>query len=495
MGTGFAQRQKTEIIGKFSWYTEQNAFEDVVQVAQKADKPILAVFSATWCGPCQQLKTSLLKTDEFKKIADEVVLLYIEQTTKEGAAYNSKYKVIGFPSFRIFSQQGILLDKGFPDRTVAGFLKWISDVKAGNNFYELSRKLEQNPNDLETLVKIAGKLDGGERDMIFDYLLRAIKINPDFNDQLAQEAYEKLAYFLLGGLPFKEGKEKEEYVARWQKTFQAIVDAYYPNKFKYELKGNIGLNYILNWFYRSRQFEKVLFYFNDFLKRKGDGLDFTNDIIVFADAIPGFVSLGKLDEAERWIVRIRDFAKRNENVASEQRFIRFYFELFNGINGIIRYFELQGQGANAEKYAGILAEDMVRMKQGMLAVVSVTSQATTLVNMGKKAEARKVLIALYKNEAFFNSLDKQVVPGALQQIAWTMAWMEIANQTSLEIAKKSVTIDPAPANKDTLACVHAALGNFEEAVKIETEALAEEKDESVRQDYMERIRTWQAKIK
>lgn len=100
---GFAQRGKTEAIGKFSWYTEQNNWEKILQIAQKANKPILAVFSATWCGPCQQLKTSLLKSDEFKKVADEVVLLYIEQTTKEGAAYNSKYKVIGFPSFRIFS--------------------------------------------------------------------------------------------------------------------------------------------------------------------------------------------------------------------------------------------------------------------------------------------------------------------------------------------------------------------------------------------------------
>lgn len=489
---GFAQRGKIETIGKLSWYTEQNSFEDILKEAQKANKPILAVFSATWCGPCQQLKTSLLKTDEFKKIADEVVLLYIEQTTKEGAAYNSKYKVIGFPSFRIFSQQGVLLDKGFPERTVDGFLKWISDVKAGNNFYELSRKLEKNPNDHETLVKIVGKLDGGERDMIFDYLLRAIKINPNFNDQLAQEAYEKLAYFLLGGMPFKEGKEKEEYLARWQKTFQTIVDAYYPNKFMYELKGNIGLNYILNWYYRSLQFEKVFFYFNDFLKRKGDGLDLAQDVMVFAVALPSLISMGKSGEAESWIARIRDFVMRNENMASDQRFIRFYFEL---ISGVIRNFEIKGPGVKAEKYASLLAEDMVRMGQGMLAVLSITSQATILVNMGKKAEARKVLIALYKNEAFFNSLDKQVVPGALHQIAWTMAWMEIADQTSLEIAKKSVAMDPAPANKDTLACVHAALGNFKEAVKIEKEALAEEKDESSRQEYSKRIREWQAKIK
>ena len=488
----YAQREKTEIIGKFSWYTEQNSFEEILQIAQKANKPILAVFSATWCGPCQQLKTSLFKTDEFKKVADEVILLYIEQTTKEGAAYNSKYKVIGSPSFRIFSPQGILLDKGFPERTVDGFLKWISDVNAGNNFYELSRKLEKNPNDRETLVKITDKMDGREGGVLLDYLQRAIKSNPNFNDEISHKAYEKLAYYIQGSIHYKEGKEKEEYMESRQRMFQEIISAYYPDKFKYEFKGNFGINYILNWFYQSQQFDKVLFYFNDFLKRKGDSLDFDQDIPVFAVAIPNFISIGKFDEAERWIARICDFLKQNENLSSDQRFIHFYSEIFNEV---IKNYEKKGQIASAEKSAGILSEEMMRLRQWMQAVLSITSQAKILEKMGKKEEAKKLLIALYKNDSLFKNLNELSVPYTLNLIAWTMVELKIVDRTSLEIAEKTMTLNPRAASKNTLACVHAELGNFEYAVKIEKEALAEEKDESSRQEYSNRIRAWQAKIK
>lgn len=418
------------------------------------------------------------------------------------------------------------MDKGFPEQTVNGFLNWIRDVKAGNNFYELSKRLEKSPNDRELLVKIVGKLDGGERDVIFDYLRRAIKINPDFNDELSQEAYEKLAYFLMGGIPFEEGKEKEEYLARWQEMFQGIVGAYYPDKFKHELKGNFGLSYIFNWFYQSRQFEKVLSYFNDFLKRRGDNLDLAADMPVISIAVPSLVSLGMIDDADRWIARIRDFSKHNENLKLDQNFIHFYSRNFIQI---IDSYGRQGRRAEAEKYAGIFSEEMTRLGQGMYAemlmerfaalygvlaeatlknieeklktasgmpvVRSTTARAAIFAKMGKKEEAKKSLLTLYKNEDFFRGLSELEVPEALNLIAWSMVELKIVDQTSLEIAQRAVALRPVSASKDTLACVYAELENFKAAVKIEKEALAEEKDEAARQDYEARIRIWQKKIK
>lgn len=523
---GFAQREKTETIGKFSWYTEQNSFEEILQVAQKANKPILAVFSAVWCGPCQQVKASVFKSDDFKKVADEVVLLYIEQTTKEGAAYNSKYKVNSYPSFKIFSMQSILLDNGQPKRSVDGFLDWIRDVNAGKNFYEFSKKLEENPNDREILVKITDKLGWGEKDVIIDYLKRAIRIKPDFNDELSQEAYEKLAFYLVQSIPFKEGKEKEEFLAGNQKLFQGIVDAYYPDKFKYELKGNYGLNYILNWFYRSWQFEKVLAYFNDFLKRKGDGLDFVQDAAVFAVAVPNFITLGKVDAADLWIARIRDFSKKNESSKADQDFVHYYFQIFNAI---IEYYGKKGRVTEAEEYAGIFYEEMTRLGQGtrkeflmehyaakygifaetvlksvdeqlktasgMQVVRLTTVRAAILGKMGKIDEAKKSLLKLYENEVYFKNLGDREVPQALNLIAWVMVELKIVDQTSLEIAKKAVSLNPVSANMDTLACVYAELGNFKEAVKIEKEAMATEVEEYSRKEYSEKIRKWQEKLK
>ena len=320
----FAQRGKIETIGKLSWYTEQNNWEELLQVAQKANKPILAVFSATWCGPCQQVKAGVFKSADFEKVANEVVLLYIEQTTKEGAAYNSKYNVVAFPSFKMFSAHGVLLDNGNPKRTVDGFLEWIHEVNAGNNLYELSKKLEKNPSDREALVKIADKMVWDAENVPIDYLLRAIKIKPDYNDELSQQAYEKLAFYLVQRIPFPPGKEKQTYLADQQKLFQGIIDAYYPDKFKYELKMNSGLNSILNWFYQAQESEKVLYYFDDYIKRKGSDVDIAEAAPVLSFAVPSLVSMGKVDEADKWIARIRDFSIKNESAKSDQGFIYYY---------------------------------------------------------------------------------------------------------------------------------------------------------------------------
>ena len=489
----FAERGKTENIGKFSWYTEKNSFAEILQVAQKANKPILAVFSATWCGPCRQLKANVFKSDDFKRVAKEVILFFIEQTTKEGTTYYSKYNVTGSPAFRIFSSQGILLDSFGPERTVDGFLEWIHEVKAGNSLYELSERLKKKSNDREILVKITDKLLwNGEKELVMEYLQRAIKMKPEFNDEFSQRAYEKLAYLLEEDIRFKESKEKEEYLASHQKIFQDIVDAYYPDKFKYELAGNYGMSYILNWFYQSQQFKKVLAYFNDFLKRNGDSLNFIQDIPVFAIVIPNFIFLGKANEVDSWIVRIRDFSIKNENSKSDQSFIHIYSGIFTQI---IKTYGEMGLPDDSKKYTRIFSEEMSRLGQGLLGAVSIIDQAMNIGKLGKKEEAKKSLLALYKNKVLFNSLNKQNVPYVLNSIARTMVELKLVDCTSLEIAKKSVILSPTPANKDTLACVHAELGNFNDAVRIEKEALSEEKNESVRQKYSERVHTWQIKIK
>ena len=156
---------------------------------------------------------------------------------------------------------------------------------------------------------------------------------------------------------------------------------------------------------------------------------------------------------------------------------------------------MKGQDLNAEKYAAILSEEMMRLGQWMQVVQSITKQATILGELGKKAEAKKLLLALYGNEALFKNLNEKTIPYTLNEIAWSMVELKIVDPTSLEIAEKAVALSPVPSNRDTLACVHAALGNFREAVEIEKEALAEEKDESARQEYANRIREWQEKIK
>ncbi|MCP5103638.1 MAG: thioredoxin family protein [bacterium] len=182
------ERGKTMQIGKMSWYTEHNTFDDIVKIAKKENKPILAVFSATWCKPCQHVKKYVLAKDEFKKVADKMVLLYIEQTDPKAAAYINKFKVMSYPTFTFFTKEGKELETGHPERTVDGFLKWIDDINSGNSFYELSEKLKEEPGNRKIMMKLAGKMGWQQRDEVVKLARKVIELNPDFNDPISKKA-------------------------------------------------------------------------------------------------------------------------------------------------------------------------------------------------------------------------------------------------------------------------------------------------------------------
>jgi thioredoxin-related protein len=524
---GLQAREKTEPIGKFQWYTEQNTFEEMVQIAQKAGKPILAVFSATWCVPCQQVKKTVFMIDDFKQVADEVILLYIEQTTPEGGAYNKKFKVNVFPTFKILSKNGELLDNGNVERTVDGFLKWIKDVKAGKNFYELSKKLEKKPNDRETILNIVDKLDYFDRSKRLEYLKQAVKINPDFKDELSQKVYEKLAQTLIFNIPQGNEKGKTEFLKENRPLFLDIVNAYYPGKFKYELKGNQGMAIILNWFNRSEDFDKSISIINDFLKQKGEKLDMINDIDVISEAIPAYIGQGKINEADNWITKTRTAAANAETLKKDQKFLYYYFNMYNAI---VKHYGEKKDIKEAEKYALIQYDEMSRLGQEKLVEYTmrenasrygimfdkilgnleessktakgeqvaflVVSQAELLAKSGKKEEAEKRLIRLYENEEYFKTLKPESIPEILNEIAWAMVEAKIVSPKSLEIAKKAVALNPSHMELDTLACVYAGLGNFKDAVETEKEALNKVvNDEGIKKYYSERIKKWEKELK
>ncbi len=525
MATGLMAREKTEMIGKYKWYTEQNTFDEMVQISQKANKPILAVFSATWCGPCQHVKKNVFKTDEFKKVADEAVLLYIEQTTKEGAVYNKKYKINSFPTFKVFSTKGVMLDTGHPKRTVDGFTQWVKDVKAGNNFYEMSQKLEKNPADRETLVKITGKMGYREGQKKIDYLKRAIKLNTDFNDPLSQQAYEKLGSLLVSNIPRKKGKKQTDYFNANRQLFGDIVNAYYPDKFKHQLKGSSGLSTILNWFNRDKKFDRSLSFFDDFLKEKEGKPSMEKDLGLVTTAVSSYLGAGKVEEAEKWAMQVYQAGKENEKLSKGPGFAYYFSNLFNTV---VKHFGEKEQIKEAEKYAGILYDEMDRMghkrpaeymmienasKYGILpartletideklktskggnTVNNITNKAKVLAKMGKREAARKQLLDLYENADFFKSLKEKEVPQVLNSIAWTMVELKMVDQKSLKIAKKAVELNDSGNVMDTLACVYAELGKFNEAIKVESEAVKKLSSEGQKQEFLERIKDWKAKL-
>lgn len=356
MTTGLAAREKTEKIGEFTWYTESTPWEEVLQAAQKVNKPILVVFCADWLDDCDVLRKTVFMARDFKQIADQVVLLYIEQASKEGDSFCRQFNVRIYPTFKLYSKEGIMLDNGTFSRTVEGFRGWVKEVIAGNNFYELSKKLEKNPTDRDLLVKIVDRMGMSDKKEKLVYLKRAIQIKPDYNDDLAQKAYEKMAWVLVENIP--RGQGREEFFMYNKQIFSGIVNAYYPDKFKYYLKGNDGLVTIMNWYLQLGDREKVISFFNDFIKRKGSAFDLIKDLDIISWATYAYLDSGNIQEVEKWAAKIKDAAKPSQDLKNDIRFVYYYPGMYRRL---IEFMENAGKTKEAENYVLIFYDEMVRL--------------------------------------------------------------------------------------------------------------------------------------
>lgn len=519
------ERGKTMQIGKISWYTEQNSFAEMKKIAQKADKPIFMVFSATWCGPCKYVKKEVLEKEDFKQVADQVVLLYIEETDPESKDYIKENKISAFPTFKIFSKDGILLDNGFPDRTVAGFSTWVKEVKSGNNLHDLSQKLEKEPNNRALILKVEKKLRSESIEKRLTLLRKVVKMNPDFNDPLTQEANEKIATLFCYTMYLRwEADAKENYATQHNEEFMKIINAYYPDKFKFSLKGISGLDNIINWHNTLKKFDKTLFYFENLLKKRTGKINIEEDIRLFPYVIKALLHSNREKEADEWLARLKELIK--DVKTDKKRQIAYWF---NSIyDAFIEYYGEKGNIKEGKKYADLLFDDLLVQKRErqiefykahyaksyLLFADEVLKKleeklktakdkeisritldlAAIYAKQGKHEKARKYLYGLYENKSLTETLQPVERARFYIRIVSTMVDSKIVEKKSLEIAEKAVKLDENDYALYNLASVHAELGNFEEAVKYGEKALKLAFDDFSLNMIKPKLEKWQKKL-
>lgn len=532
-----SKRGKTMQIGKINWYTEQNTFDEMIKIAQKEKKPILTVFSATWCGPCQKVKKETFSKDEFQKVADQVVLLYIEQTDPKSKDYIKKNKISAYPTFKVFSKDGIDLETGSPERTVEGFLNWVKDIKAGNSYYELSRRLKKEPNNREVIMKLVDKVAWDEVEERVKLLRQALKLNPDVNDPVSHKAYEKLAADLYMDLSMmgEDKKAKADYAKKHNDEFMNVIKAYYPDKFQHALKGPRGLSCILGWFNALGKYKDGLFYFENFLKTKKNKLDIQKDMQIFPDALTALLNANQGKKADEWLKKLQDMIKKEaqadkDKEADAKKKSGFYFYMWTRIyHAFVEYYGEKQDAKNAEKYAGLMFEEYTKNKRGQFVdyikvnyakkyllfaeelIKKFASQIKTAkgqqladttqnlaaiyAKMGKPDKAKKYLYDLYENKDLMESFKPKQKSRVLNGIAWTMVEAKLVDKKTLEIAKESVKLHENSMNLDTLACVHADLGNFEEAIKWEEKAIKKATQYFMVKEFSRKMDKWKKALK
>ena len=99
-----------------------------LSAAKKEDKPVIAIFSAVWCGPCQAMKHDVYPSDAVKPYHDKFVWAYldVDEAANEKAA--SQFGVSGIPHIQFLNSAGKAVDKQVGSSSAEAFANTLASV-------------------------------------------------------------------------------------------------------------------------------------------------------------------------------------------------------------------------------------------------------------------------------------------------------------------------------------------------------------------------------
>ncbi|TDU64612.1 thioredoxin-related protein [Prosthecobacter fusiformis] len=83
--------------------TDYNA---ALEQAKKENKPVILVFSAAWCGPCQSMKKTVYPSKEVTPLHDKFVWAYLDIDQEANSTAATKYNVEGIPHIQFVGADG-----------------------------------------------------------------------------------------------------------------------------------------------------------------------------------------------------------------------------------------------------------------------------------------------------------------------------------------------------------------------------------------------------
>lgn len=103
-------------------------FAKTVAIAKENGKPVIAVFSAVWCGPCQMMKKEVYPSKAVKPFHDKFNWVYVDVDEASNEKVQTKFKVEAYPTLIFLNSNGKKVDELIGAADSSEFAKTLKGV-------------------------------------------------------------------------------------------------------------------------------------------------------------------------------------------------------------------------------------------------------------------------------------------------------------------------------------------------------------------------------
>jgi len=89
----------------------QQDFDESLAIAKESDQPLIVIFSASWCAPCQQMKRAVYPGEEVRPYRESFVWAYLDADAEENRSLMTRFGVRGIPYIAFLRPDGSVIDQ------------------------------------------------------------------------------------------------------------------------------------------------------------------------------------------------------------------------------------------------------------------------------------------------------------------------------------------------------------------------------------------------
>ena len=106
------------------------SYRKLLSEQKETGKPAIVIFSATWCGPCQNMKKEVYPSAPVTAFHDKFIWAYLDSDDAQNKKAKEKYAVSSIPHIEFLNPAGESIGKQIGGNSPEAFAKKLEEILA-----------------------------------------------------------------------------------------------------------------------------------------------------------------------------------------------------------------------------------------------------------------------------------------------------------------------------------------------------------------------------